>query len=221
MLRVIFEEQKRWVHKCRKCVPQRRSERYQSGYRCVSSYRGYTRLWMATLSKVLPKRNFLTFTRFTMSDGFVRIPIISFFAIVTITTSCVVPTIQTHSAADTTRQLVQIHVEAAFSSMLIAVASCNIDTSRMNNVSCSTQRASMEKKQWTILCCFVRYCFVKTRANGCELALRMVFSTISAVTIFIRLIHDIFSVRVSYKERALRFNISLWIYTGEVLFGKL
>ena len=74
----------------------------------------------------------LTFARFTMSDGLVRIAVISFLAIVTIATGCVVPTIQTHSAADTARQLVQIHIEAAFSGMLIAVAGCNTDIRTQN-----------------------------------------------------------------------------------------
>lgn len=57
-----------------------------------------------------------------MSYRFVRVAIISLLAVVAVTAGGVVSTIQAHSAAHSSGQLEQVHVETALSGVLVAVA---------------------------------------------------------------------------------------------------
>ena len=52
-----------------------------------------------------------------MVDGFVATTIESFLTIVTVTTVRIMTTVDTNSATDETRQLVELHVETTLSSV--------------------------------------------------------------------------------------------------------
>ena len=65
-----------------------------------------------------------TFARLAMSYGFVGVAIISFFAVVTVSSGRIVSAFETHSAADPSGQLEQFHVEATASCVQVTVAGC-------------------------------------------------------------------------------------------------
>lgn len=64
----------------------------------------------------------LTFTSLAVGDWFGWIPVVALAAIMAVSSSGEVSTLQTYASAHSPRQLVQFHVEAAFARVKIAVA---------------------------------------------------------------------------------------------------
>ena len=58
-----------------------------------------------------------------MLDWLLHVSIESLLAVMTVSSVSVVPTVQTDSAADATRHLVEFHVEATLTGMVVALAS--------------------------------------------------------------------------------------------------
>jgi len=56
-----------------------------------------------------------------MVDGFVATTIESFLTIVTVTTVRIMTTVDTNSATDETRQLIELHVETTLSSVQVTL----------------------------------------------------------------------------------------------------
>jgi len=63
-----------------------------------------------------------TFASFFADDGFGRVSVEAFLAIVTVATVRVVAAIKTNAATDSTRHLVEFHVKTTLASMLITLA---------------------------------------------------------------------------------------------------
>ena len=57
-----------------------------------------------------------------MRDGFGHVSVVSLLAVVAVASGRVVAAVQTHAAAPPARQLVQLHVEAAATSVKVTVA---------------------------------------------------------------------------------------------------
>lgn len=68
----------------------------------------------------------ITFTRFAMSNGLAGVAIVAFLAVVAVPAGGVVAALEAHAAARASRQLVQLHVEAAAARVQVAVACCPI-----------------------------------------------------------------------------------------------
>lgn len=85
--------------------------------------------WMGTdyskLAVINACRGVLTFAGLTMLDRSGRIPVVTFPTIVTVSSCRKMPALQTNASADTSRQLVQFHVESALSCVEIAIAFWN------------------------------------------------------------------------------------------------
>lgn len=67
----------------------------------------------------------LTFAGLAMRDRSRRVPVVTFFAVMTVPSRGRMPALQTNTSADAARQLVQLHVESALSRVEVAVAHWN------------------------------------------------------------------------------------------------
>lgn len=86
----------------------------------------------ADFPKFLPeptkqKMELCTFACFPVWDWFWQISVEAFLAVVTVTASCVVPTVEADSSALSPRQFVQLHVETTPSGVKVTVAGCEGD----------------------------------------------------------------------------------------------
>lgn len=59
-----------------------------------------------------------------MGDRFGGIPVVSFAAVVAVSTGGRVPTVETNATGDSTGHLEQLHIEATASCVTVAVAHC-------------------------------------------------------------------------------------------------
>lgn len=67
----------------------------------------------------------LTFASLAMRYRSGWVSVITFATIMTVSSRCEMSTLQADTSAHATRQLVQFHVESAFSGVQVAVANCN------------------------------------------------------------------------------------------------
>lgn len=67
----------------------------------------------------------LTFAGLAMRDRSRRVPVVTFFAVMTVPARRRMSALQTNTSADAARQLVQLHVESALSRVEVAVAHWN------------------------------------------------------------------------------------------------
>lgn len=67
----------------------------------------------------------LTFAGLAMRDRSRRVPVVTFFAVMTVPARRRMSALQTNASADAARQLVQLHVESALSRVEVAVAHWN------------------------------------------------------------------------------------------------
>lgn len=102
--------------------------------RFLSEWMGFD--WLKSIIQRDRKRDemgcILTFAYFAMTNWFGWITVIAFFAIVAMTSSCCMSTIQTNTTRYTARQFVQFHVEAASSRVSITVAGCEQENEMKN-----------------------------------------------------------------------------------------